>query len=413
MQYCRVKTMGLPLHGIRVLDFTRILSGPYCSLLLHDLGAEVIKVEKAGTGDDTRHWGPPFLDERHGISTYFAALNRGKRSLALDFRSPAAREILAALVPRVDVVLENFRPGVAQRLDLDHGRLAALNPAIVSCSIAGFGSSGPYAALPATEIVVEGMSGLMDITGPADGDPVRFGVAMVDIATGLTASTRILASLLQARATGQGAHIDCSLYSTALGVLGTLITSYTATGEVPRRRGSHHPSIVPYGGFPTADGHIITGAINDAMWPKLCEAFELDGLAARPEFATNAGRVAHREEVESIIRRQAMTQPTSYWLERLQARGLLGSPIRTVDQAVDDPNTRALGLFAPLEGFPGILSPRLDNLPDGGEPQRVPQLGEDTGAVLSELLGMDRHEIETLAADGVVEIAGTHQEAGT
>lgn len=394
-----------PLQGVRILDFTRILSGPYCSLLLLDLGADVIKVEKTGSGDDTRHWGPPFLDEARGISTYFAALNRGKRSLALNFRAPAAQELLDALIPRVDVVLENFRPGVAQRLRLDYPSLAARNPAIVSCSIAGFSSAGPYAKLPGTEIVVEGMSGLMDITGPADGEPVRFGIAMVDIATGLTASTRIVASLLQARATGWGTHVDCSLYSTALGVLGTLITSYTATKEMPRRWGSHHPSICPYGGFPTSDGNIITGAVNDAMWPKLCEALQLDALVTRPELSTNAGRVAHREEVEEAIRRQCITQPTSYWLQRLHARGLLGSAIRTVGQAVEDPATRDLGLFVDLKGYPGVVSPRLDNRADAKAFQSVPMLGEHTTEILSDLLGMDGEAIQDLVDQRIVGVA--------
>jgi crotonobetainyl-CoA:carnitine CoA-transferase CaiB-like acyl-CoA transferase len=394
-----------PLRGVRVLDFTRILSGPYCSLLLRDMGADVIKVEKTGSGDDTRHWGPPFLDEARGISTYFAALNRGKRSFALDFRSPSAREILHALIPKVDVVLENFRPGVAQHLGLDHQSLAARNPRIVSCSISGFSSTGPYAGMPGTEIVVEGMSGLMDITGPPDGDPVRFGIAMVDIATGLTASTRIVASLLHARATGQGSQVDCSLYSTALGVLGTLITSYTATHEEPRRWGSHHPSICPYGGFPTADGNIITGAINDAMWPKLCEALELENLALRPEFQTNVGRVAHRAEVEAAIGDQCRSRPTDYWLERLRARGLLGSPIRTVGQAVEDPASTDLGLFVNIKGFPGVVSPRLDNVSHPDSQERVPTLGESTEEVLKELLQMTPPEVADLEARGVIQVS--------
>lgn len=310
-----------PLSGVRVLDFTRILSGPYCSLLLSDLGAEVVKVERAPHGDDTRSWGPPFLEEEHGISTYFAALNRGKRSISLDLTNPEGRQLLEGIIPNVDVVIENFRPGTAEKLGLDHDSLSALNPAIVSCSVSGYGSSGPYASYPGTEIVVEGMSGLMEVTGPPDGDPVRFGIAMVDIATGLTASTRTVAALLQARATGRGCHVECSLYGTALAALGTLITSYSATKSEPGRWGSRHPSICPYGGFPTADGHLITGTINDEMWPKLCEALHLNSLAERRELATNAGRLEHREEVEQAIGDQCATRPTDYWLERLREVG--------------------------------------------------------------------------------------------
>jgi crotonobetainyl-CoA:carnitine CoA-transferase CaiB-like acyl-CoA transferase len=393
---------GEPLRGVRVLDFTRILSGPYCTLLLSDLGADVIKVERKPHGDDTRLWGPPFLDEERGISTYFAALNRGKRSISLNLRTPGGRQLLEKLISKVDVVLENFRPNVAKNLGLDHASLSTLNPAIVSCSISGFGASGPYAQFPGTEIVVEGMSGLMEVTGPSDGDPVRFGIAMVDIATGLTAATRIIAALLQARSNGQGSRIECSLYGTALAALGTLITGYSATQEEPRRWGSHHPSICPYGGFPTADGHIITGAINDAMWSKLCEALHLNDLAQRPELATNAERVRHRKKVEQAISDQCATRSTSYWLERLRARGLLGAPIRTVGQAVDDPITREIGLFVGLRGYQGVLSPRLDNVPARHSVQSIPRLGVHTTEVLKELLGMELASIEELEAQGIL-----------
>jgi crotonobetainyl-CoA:carnitine CoA-transferase CaiB-like acyl-CoA transferase len=393
---------GEPLRGVRVLDFTRILSGPYCTLLLSDLGADVIKVERKPYGDDTRLWGPPFLNEEHGISTYFAALNRGKRSISLDLRTPQGRQLLENLISEVDVVLENFRPSVAKNLGLDHASLSALNPAIIGCSISGFGSSGPYAQFPGTEIVVEGMSGLMEVTGPADGDPVRFGIAMVDIATGLTAATRIIAALLQARSNGQGSRIECSLYGTALAALGTLITGYSATKEEPRRWGSHHPSICPYGGFPTADGHIITGAINDAMWSKLCEALHLDDLARRPELATNAGRVRHRKKVEQAISDQCVARSTGYWLERLRARGLLGAPIRTVGQAVEDSITAEMGLFVELRGHQGVLSPRLDNVPARQRVESVPKLGEHTTEVLKELLGMPLSSIEELETQGIL-----------
>lgn len=393
---------ALPLQGVRVLDFTRILSGPYCSLLLCDLGADIIKVESVTGGDDTRWWGPPFLDEKNGISTYFAALNRGKRSVCLDLRASDGREVLERLIRRVDIVLENFRPGVSERLGLDHHHLSTLNPAIVSCSISGFGTVGAYADLPGTEIIAEAMSGLMEVTGPTDGDPVRFGIAMVDIATGLTAATRIVAALLGARSTGRGTHVDCSLYATALASLGTLITSYSTTGEEPRRLGSHHPSICPYGGFPTADGHIITGAINDAMWIKLCQALELDNLMSRPELGTNAGRVLHREMVEHAIGQKCRTRPTEYWLERLRSNGLLGAPIRTVGEAVRDPETRTMGMFVGLDGFADVLAPRLDNVLGHDTYQRVPKLGEHTVEVLMELLETNQSDVQQLAAKGIL-----------
>jgi crotonobetainyl-CoA:carnitine CoA-transferase CaiB-like acyl-CoA transferase len=271
----------------------------------------------------------------------------------------------------------------------------------VVCSISGFGRSGRFADRPTTEIVVEALSGLMNITGPSDGDPVRFGVAMVDIATGLTASTRIVASLLAARTTGHGAQVDCSLYATAMASLGTLITSYSVTGEEPRRWGSHHPSIVPYGGFPSADGHIITGVVNDAAWPAFCAALELDELAERKEYSTNAGRVQHREEIHRAITASSSTRPTAYWVERLSARGLIASPIRSLSAALADPATQELGILHPLEGHDGVVAPRLDGAATRGA-TRVPRLGEHTREVLGDLLELDGTEIDRLETDGTV-----------
>lgn len=383
-------TAARPLDGVRVLDFTRILSGPYCSLLLSDLGADVIKVERPGVGDDTRHWGPPFLEGRDDeVSTYFASLNRGKRSIELDLRTDEGRETLDLLVPKVDVVLENFRPDVADALGLAHDRLASINPAIVTCSVSGYGRTGEYSGLAGTEIVVEGMSGLMDITGPADGEPVRMGIAMVDIATGLTASTRIVSALLHARETGEGSAVDCSLYATAVGVLGTLVTSYSATGVQPRRWGSHHPTIAPYGGFPCEDGHLITGVLNDGRWAAFCEALEIPELADRPEFATNRLRVENREALEASVADQTQTNRVEHWLGRLRGAGLLAAPIRKVGDAVDDPVTREMGLFVDLVGQDGVVSPRLDGARHDGGPQAVPALGEHQDAVLAELLGVN------------------------
>jgi crotonobetainyl-CoA:carnitine CoA-transferase CaiB-like acyl-CoA transferase len=295
-------THELPLAGVRVLDFTRILSGPYCTQFLAELGAEIIKIERPGVGDDTRSWGPPFIDDEDRISAYFAALNRGKHSVAVDFTDPRGRDLVYRLVSRCDVVIENFRPGVADRYGLDHDSLAAHNPAVVTCAISGFGRSGPYAGLPGTEIVVEGMSGLMSVTGSRHGEPARLGIAMTDIATGLTAAGQIIAALGVARDTGVGTHIDTSLYETAVGVLGTLVASVSVSGEVPGRWGSHHPSIVPYGGFPTADGDVITGTVNDRMWPTLCRTIGAEHLLDDDELATNAGRVRHRDRVESDCR---------------------------------------------------------------------------------------------------------------
>lgn len=376
-----------PLSGVRVLDFTRILSGPYCSLLLSDLGADVIKVERADRGDDTRGWGPPFLDDEARISTYFGSLNRGKRSLAVDYRSEADLALVKQLITRVDVVIENFRPTAAAALGLDYATLHALNPKLVVASISGFGTEGAYSDLPGTEIVVEAMSGLMEVTGTEGAEPVRLGIAMVDIATGVTAATRIVAALWEATRTGQGSWIACSLYATAVATLGTLITSYTATGIEPTRRGSHHPTICPYGGFPAADGFLITGVINDAQWLVFCEAMGLPELSANPALATNGARVTHRAEVESVIAERTRLRPVDHWLARLRERELLAAPIRTVGEAVNDPVTQAMDLLVAIAGHPTAVSPKLDGVPSPGAEQRVPRLGEHTEAVIAELLG--------------------------
>lgn len=385
-----------PLTGIRVLDFTRILSGPYCSLLLADMGAEVIKVERHDRGDDTRAWGPPFLDGDQTVSTYFGALNRGKKSISLNFRAPTTPEVLLKLCKHADVVIENFRPGVGENLGLSWPALHDSNPAIVFCTISGFGHTGSYSQLPATEIVVEGLSGLMEITGPPDGDPVRFGIAMIDIAAGLTAATRIVASLMHARETGEGAYVDCSLYGAALAAMCTSVAAFSATGEEPQRWGSHHPSIVPYGGFRTADGNLITGVVNDTMWPAFCDAMELDEPAQDERYRTNAGRVKHRAELLEVLNLRCLERPTAQWLERLRERGLLAAPIRTVGQAVGDPATREMGLLVGLEGFPGVYSTTIDGTRALDQEQRVPRLGEHTHEVLAEVAGLSPDEIKNL-----------------
>jgi crotonobetainyl-CoA:carnitine CoA-transferase CaiB-like acyl-CoA transferase len=384
---------------MRVLDFTRVLSGPYCTLLLSDLGADVIKVERIEGGDETRGWGPPFLEGEEGIATYFAALNRGKRSLAVDLNQAGGRELVAALATTSDVVVENFRPGVAERLGVDHGSLVARNPAIVSCSINGFGSHGPFAEVAATEIVIEALSGLMEITGTPEGPPVRFGVAMVDIATGLTASTKILAALLRARSSGKGCHLEVPLYSVAMAALGTSIAAYTATGVEPTRWGSHHPSICPYGGFPTEDGFLITGVISDEAWPIFCEALELPELGADVQLATNAQRVARRQLVEARIAATTARRTTAHWLDRLHQRRLLGAQVRRVGEAVSDELIRSMGLLLPVEGFPRVLVPSLDGR---NAASSVPGLGEHSEQVLSGLLGLGSDEVATLVAAGVV-----------
>jgi crotonobetainyl-CoA:carnitine CoA-transferase CaiB-like acyl-CoA transferase len=393
-----------PLTGVRVADFSRILAGPYFGLLLQDMGAEVIKVERADRGDDTRGWSPTLQgapgEER--ISTYFAAVNRGKQSVAIDFRRPGARELTQRLAAACDIVVENFRPGVAADMGIDYAGLSPLNPTVVCCSISGYGNAGELSQLPGTEIVVEAMSGLMAVTGPADGEPVRFGVALVDITTGLTGAVRTLGALLHARATGVGGQVDVSLYGTALGVLGTLVADATRTGVEPTRWGSHHPSLVPYGGYPTADGNLITGVLNDAMWLPLCEALEMPELAARDEWREMRARVRDRGEVEPLIAAATRRNTTAYWVGRLNERGLLGAPIRAVGEAVRDPATAATGLLVGLEGHDGVLATRLDSVGRPGSTEQVPRLGEHTRPVLERVLGLGPADLDALAAQGII-----------
>ncbi|MGK0741601.1 CaiB/BaiF CoA transferase family protein [Leucobacter sp. Z1108] len=379
----------LPLAGVRVLDFTRILSGPYCTLLLSELGAEVIKIERPDGGDDTRAWGPPFVDEEAGLSTYFSALNRGKRSVALDLGNPKDLDAFRALVAHSDVVVENFRPGVAERYGLHYDALRDVNPRIVTCAISGFGRQGPFASLPGTEIVVEAMSGLMSVTGSREGEPVRFGIAMTDIATGLTAATRIVAGVLSARESGTGSHIDTSLYATAIGALGTLVAGASINGRTPERWGSHHPSIVPYGGFPTSDGDVITGVVNDRTWPAFCEAIGLPELSEDYALSTNAGRVRQRESLEKRIGEATRAFTTVGLLEHLQSRGLLAAPIRTVTEMLADPDTRALGLIAEGVDHPGLLTTRVSGMPSPQGVADAPALGVDTKQVLRDVAGIE------------------------
>lgn len=397
-----MSTHALPLAGVRVLDFTRILSGPYCTQFLAELGAEIIKIERPGSGDDTRSWGPPFIDDETQISAYFAALNRGKSSVAIDFTDERGRALIHRLARECQVVIENFRPGVAERHGMDHAGLAAHNPAVVSCSISGFGRSGPYAGYPGTEIVVEGMSGLMSVTGSRHGEPARFGIAMTDIATGLTAAGQIIAALGVARDTGVGTHIDTSLYETAVGVLGTLVASVSVSGEVPGRWGSHHPSIVPYGGFPTADGDVITGTVNDRMWPTLCRVIGAEHLLDDPELATNAGRVRHRDRVEHAVAEATSTFKTEELNKILLDAGLLAAPIRTVADMVEDPATHELGVFTSTDAYPGLLTSRLTGPGIDSGTGKVPVVGADTHRVLAEHAGLTETELADLRAAGVL-----------
>lgn len=397
-----------PLDGFRVIDLTRILSGPYASMLLADLGAEIVKVERPGGGDDTRSWGPPFVD---GMSTYFAAVNRGKRSVAIDLGSERGRELLRELAASADVLIENFRPGVTARLGIDYEALAARNPELIYASITGFGSRGPKAAEAGTEVIVEAETGLMAMMGTPDGPPVRFGVAMVDIATGATLVGGVLAAALERTRTGRGRRLEFPLYAMAFSCLATVIASASVDpASQGGRWGSGHPSIVPYSAFEASDGFVVLGAINELMWERLCEAFGLDDLRTDQRAATNDARVRNRELVEAAIAGVIAPLSTADVTETLKQASVLVAPVRGAARAVEDPQVAELGLIDEIDGVRFARSPLSQfNSRPLAPAQR---LGQDTTAVLAEHLSLTEDELGALIADGVVHTAASADAAG-
>ncbi|MBV8258891.1 MAG: CoA transferase [Actinobacteria bacterium] len=379
----------LPLEGIRVLDLSRVLAGPYCTMLLADLGADVVKVERPGEGDETRMWGPPYAG---GEAAYFLSVNRGKRSVAVDLGKPEGQEVVRRLALRSQVVIENFRVGTAAKFGLGYDDLAAENPGLVYCSITGFGPREP-AGRPGYDFVVQAESGLMAITGERDGRPLKVGVALVDVLTGYAAATSILASL----AGGRGARLEVSLLDTALSALVNVASSALVTGNEPRRYGNAHPNIVPYETFDAADGTLAVAAANDGLYRRLCAVLERPDLAEDERFLTNPGRVEHRDELIPQLQAVFATRPAAEWLEKLDAAGVPAGKVRGVLEALeaaatvtaDHPTAGSL----PLVGSP--VRPARD------DPAPPPLLGQHTDAVLGEA-GWDAAQIEALRAAGVV-----------
>jgi crotonobetainyl-CoA:carnitine CoA-transferase CaiB-like acyl-CoA transferase len=346
-----------PLAGVRVVDFTRVLAGPYATMLLAELGADVIKVEMPGIGDETRAWGPPFVGQ---TSAYFHAVNRGKRSVALDLST---------------------RDGLSLGIDAD--TVLDRHPSIVYGSITGFGIDGPMATHAGTEVIVEAESGLMSITGVPDGEPVRFGVAMVDLASGLSLVNGVLAALLQRGRTGQGRRIDVSLYSTAISALGTVIAGSSVNGDVPRPWGSAHPSIVPYRAFAALDGHIVLGATNDAMYRRLVESLDAVEQLGGETWRGNAGRVAGRDDLEAELQKIVADSTVEDLLTRLREHGVLVAPVRTPTEAARSEQAAAMGLVIDDEG---LMVPRSPLAPSGTRVLgRAPELGQHTAEVLAEI----------------------------
>ncbi|MEU7432678.1 CoA transferase [Streptomyces sioyaensis] len=334
------------LTGLKVLDLSRILSGPFCTMMLADLGADVIKVEDPVSGDDTRVWGPPFQGED---AAYFHSVNRNKRGIAVDLKDPECRGLIHELAASADVIVENFRPGTAARLGLGYEDVRAGNPGVVYASISGYGQTGPYRQEPGYDAIAQAVSGVMSVTGEPGGPPVRFGVSPADLAAGMWAALGILAALRSRERTGRGEWVDVSLLDGQVAWLSYVAAGYFASGDVPQRYGSAHPAIVPYQAFPTADGHLMVAAGNDGLWRRFATAIGLAALVDDPRFATNPDRVRHRGELLPLIERALAARGAQEWAAQLTEEGIPVGPINTVDQALRHPQVIARGMVAEIE----------------------------------------------------------------
>ena len=384
--------MQKPLEGICVLELARILAGPWAGQLLADLGAEVIKVERPGAGDDTRTWGPPFVRDEHGeslSSAYYHATNRGKRSVALELDSKAGQTVVRALAERSDVLIENFKLGGLAKYGLDYESLKAVNPRLVYCSITGFGQTGPYAPRAGYDFLIQGMGGLMSVTGQPEGEPLKVGVAIADITTGLYASNAILAALRRRDRTGQGAHIDMALLDCQVALLCNQAMNYLVSGEPPRRMGNAHPNVVPYQVFPAADGHLIIATGNDGQFMRLCSVLGADDLSDNPDYRNNEGRIRHREAVCGRIAELTAQRTRGDLLAAFERHGIPAGPINDIGEVFADPQVAARGLRSELQcggaAIPTVASPIVMDGERMITAKASPRLGEDSEAVLSEL----------------------------
>ncbi|MBF6631668.1 MAG: CoA transferase [Comamonas sp.] len=410
------------LSHLRVLDLSRVLAGPWCTQNLADMGADVIKIEKPGEGDDTRHWGPPFFNDAQGNPTkqaaYFAACNRNKRSVTVDMATPEGQQIIRELAAQSDVVVENFKTGGLQRYGLDYESLRALNPRLIYCSVTGFGHTGPYAARPGYDLLMQAMSGMMSITGHADGEPgggpMKVGVAVTDLFTGMYATTAILVALEARHRTGRGQHIDIALLDVAMAMLGNQGAGFLNAGSIPKRMGNIHPSVVPYQDFPTSDGNMLLAIGNDGQFARFCEAVGVQWHKDE-RFATNTGRVNHRKLINAIVAEIALTKTTSEWVSLLEAHMVPCGPINHIGQAFDDPQVKARGLRVEQERYPGQETGPgvVQTIASAASPLRLsetpptlryapPELGQHTEQVLRDYLQIDAARLQSLREQGVV-----------
>ena len=382
-----------PLKGIRVIELARILAGPWAGQLLADLGADVIKVEHPHGGDDTRKWGPPFVAGRDGenlSAAYYHSTNRGKRSIALDFSTPEGAETVRKLAATADVLIENFKLGGLKKYGLDHESLSRINPRLVYCSITGFGQTGPYAARAGYDFIIQGMSGMMSITGEPGREPQKAGVAIADIFTGLYAVIAIQAALRHAEKTGEGQFIDMALFDTQISVLGNQNLNYLVSGKPPVQMGNAHMNIAPYEVVPVADGYIILAVGNDGQFRKFCEVAGLSALADDPDYATNPARVAHRKVLREKIVATLAGWRKAELLARLEAVGVPASPINNIAEMFADPQTQARGMQMDLDDgrgnrLPSVRAPMLMSKTPPRYERPSPRLGEHTEEILAEL----------------------------
>ncbi len=400
------------LDGVRVLDLSRVLAGPWATQTLADLGAEVIKIERPGAGDDTRQWGPPFYDGREGgrgDSAYFMVANRNKASVCVDFSTPEGCKIVHQLIAKCDVMVENFRTGHLARYGLDYDSARQINPKLVYCSITGFGQTGPLAQRAGYDYVIQAMSGLMSVTGEADGPPVKVGLAISDLLSGLYAANAILAALWHARSSGEGQHIDISLLDCQIAAMTNQAAATLLTGQPGQRMGNRHPNLAPYQVFAASDGPVVIAVANDAQFHRLCGAIGLEGLEHDARFATNAARVEHRDALESLMAPLIAARPIACWVEALAAAGVPCGPVNTTVQALAEPQVQARAMVDTMtradlaQPVRVPASPlRLSATPVQAR-SAPPRLGADTGRVLEEYLGMGELDLARLRKRGIIQ----------
>ncbi|XP_049421747.1 succinate--hydroxymethylglutarate CoA-transferase isoform X5 [Epinephelus fuscoguttatus] len=393
-----------PLEGVTVLDLTRVLAGPFATMILGDLGAEVIKVERPGIGDDTRAWGPPFVGAE---STYFLSVNRNKKSISVDLKHPRGAAVIQELAGVCDVLVENYIPGKLHQMGLGYEQLSRVNPQLIYCSISGYGQTGPRSQSPGYDSIASAVSGMMHITGSEDGEPVRPGVAMTDLATGLYAHGAIMAALLQRQKTGQGVHIDCNLLSSQVSCLSHIAANYLNAGKEARRWGTAHESIVPYQGFKTKDGHIVVAAGNNKQFVKVCQVLQLMELTDEPKYKTNKLRVQNRQQLLHTLSQRFLQEKTADWLKRFEGSGVPVGPINSIQDVFSDSQVKHNGLIQemnhPTAGHIAVPGPAVHYssfTPD--KPTPPPLIGQHTMQVLRHTLSYSDDVIKALLESGAV-----------